>query len=71
MLKRMIALAVSMVLILGLVPHTAAAENTSQTLQTPRKDMEAEIIKQIRAYADSIDQPNADDTAAWVLAPMV
>ena len=61
MLKRMIALLLTLILVLGMVPASMAAEST-------RTDLEKSIEKQIRAFADSIDQPKADETAAMILA---
>ncbi len=62
MLKRGIALILAAVLMLGMLPAAQAAEGENkETMQTRQSEMEAIIEKQIRAFADSIDQPNADE----------
>ena len=60
--KRMIC--VLLALFLGVLPMLQSAPRGHAV----EEELATTIEEQIRAYADSIDQANADDTAAWAIA---
>ena len=60
--KRLLALALSLVLLAGLFPEAVRAEERQVS------ELENRVEKQIRAYVDSVDQSKAEETAAMTLA---
>ena len=74
--KRMLVVLLTLALLAGVVPFSAlpthaadasAGDVVSQTADQSEQ-LQATIEEQIRAFADSIDKKNADDTAAKALA---
>ena len=74
--KRMLVVLLTLALLAGVVPfsalptHAADASTADVAPQTAdqSEQLQATIEEQIRAFADSIDKKNADDTAAKALA---